>query len=290
MSVALIQQELNPYHARHNPGQRPPNHLALGLSQEVASPAWVQKSLGHDHEQALGREPIEPRMPLAAAEQTAGACLQDNQGGGYGPGYGSGYVRGSQERSPNQVLLLIKEAFMASNGAYSLNDFGRIFRALDQDKEGHISIDGFLAGMVKYGLRLTRRELSLVWDRFRKDRQGFIRPVDFNALRRVIVGDLSQARLGMVHTLWTDLDDDCSGAIDLGEMMRYYNPNTDPSVLQRGLGYHDAVNFTFQRLDENGSGTVSEAELLHFFTDLTPHLESDDDFRRCVRSIFVRKR
>jgi len=228
---------------------------------------------------------------MASREHTLEVCLQDSDGGGYGTGYGSGYVRGrGAGRTANQVLLLIKEAFMASNGAYSLADYGRIFRALDQDKEGHISMDAFLAGMVKYGLKLTRGELSIVWDSFRKDQKGFIRPVDFAALRRVIVGELSSVRLSMVSRLWSDLDDDHGGSIALQELMRYYNPATDPTAIQMGLSYHDAVQFTFHRLDDNGSGEISEAEFLHFFTDLTPHLEKEEDFQRLVRTIFVRKR
>ena len=73
-------------------------------------------------------------------------------------------------------------------------------------------------------------------------------------------------------------------------MMRYYNPKVDPTVLRMGLGYEEAIHFTFQRIDHNGSGDISEAELLHFFTDLTPHVDSEEAFQHLVRSIFIRKR
>jgi len=295
--------EINPYHSAHNPGMRPPNHIGFGLPKNRVSPGWIEAQLQGEYQAEpsgwaeprpeIGKDVLPAtrlpasRLPAEMATTDAGQAFEyswnNKRTGHLAP-------RTAMERGAHEVMMSIKEAFMRSNGSYGVSDMARLFRVLDKNKEGRLNTVVFMEGMTKYGCRMTRSELASVWDQFSKDETGRPKPVDFTAVRQVICGRLSIECLRMVHRLWTDLDDDCSGYIHCHELMRYYNFAQDPAIRGLNLSPEQARERMFSLLDQNGSGKISEAEFLHFFSHQSPPMASDEAFARFIGGIFLKKR
>lgn len=93
-------------------------------------------------------------------------------------------------------------------GAKSIVGIGRIFKIMDDNRNGTLELPEFTKGVIESKIEMTDVDIRTLFTAFDKNRDGTIQ---YNEFLRVIRGDLNPQRLSLVQKAFKKLDKDNSG-------------------------------------------------------------------------------
>lgn len=130
-----------------------------------------------------------------------------------------------------------------------------IFRLLDLDKSGSISVEELLGTFGKMGL--CQERAAMVMRRYDIDRSGSL---GFNEwVGATMFMDMEDAGglMNRVKALFSQLDADSSGSILLEDLQRHFGDQSEDNT--------DALEAFFNEIDTNQDGAISLEEFTHFW-------------------------
>ena len=105
----------------------------------------------------------------------------------------------------------------------------RIFKVMDNNKNGLLDVDDFRWGLMDYGITLSKEEAVQVLKHFDRDGNG---SVDFNEFIRIIRGELNASRKAIIRSAYNKLDVNGDGTVKLDDIARLYDATKHPDYVQ----------------------------------------------------------
>ena len=105
----------------------------------------------------------------------------------------------------------------------------RIFKVMDNNKNGLLDVDDFRWGLMDYGITLSKEEAVQVLKHFDRDGNG---SVDFNEFIRSIRGELNASRKAIIRSAYNKLDVNGDGTVKLDDIARLYDATKHPDYVQ----------------------------------------------------------
>jgi Ca2+-binding EF-hand superfamily protein len=129
----------------------------------------------------------------------------------------------------DDLIKEIKTKIMERSSAGGIRGMIRIFKAMDNNKNGLLEVDDFRWGLMDYGITLTKDEAVQVLKHFDRDGNG---KVDFNEFIRTIRGDLSASRKAVIRAAYSKLDVNGDGSVKLDDIAKLYDATRHPDVIK----------------------------------------------------------
>jgi Ca2+-binding EF-hand superfamily protein len=163
---------------------------------------------------------------------------------------------------------------------------------MDDSGDGELDSEELMFGLRDFGVLLTPDEVGDVVQQFDTDGSGAITVTDLHLALR---GDMAPKRVALVNKAFGSINPYMAqqGEIPVREIMKKYSPYANPflnkdalpniDIGQRGAYSEDDVIRSFQSAIDDGDGSVSRAEFLDFYRDISACIESDDYFEEFIR-------
>jgi len=129
------------------------------------------------------------------------------------------------------IMADIKNA-LVSRGSMTIRGLGRVFKAIDDNRNRQIDVTELMYGLKDFGVHLNQEQAKSLLARFDRDNSG---SVSFDEFIRVLRGDLSPSRIGMIRQAYDKLDVNKDGSVTLDDVARLYDVSQNPDVISKKL-------------------------------------------------------
>ena len=102
-----------------------------------------------------------------------------------------------------------------TRGINSIKGFAALFRGIDRDFSKNITFYEFKVGLTRFGVDLTDKELSSVFNVFDKDGSGM---VDFREFLTTLLPKMSPCRVALINKVFDYLDTIKDDVLDINDM------------------------------------------------------------------------
>lgn len=173
-------------------------------------------------------------------------------------------------------------ATRSNNGLRGLRVF---FRKMDKDGSGAIDPIEFKYGMRDFGLELSELEVTQIVKHFDTNGDG---KISFDELLRTLRGSLNERRQIAVNAVWSRIDRQRQGAVELQTLERCFQAAQHPDAWN-GERSAEAIMSEFCNAWETQkkNGLITKQEFSDYHTEMGAHIASDEDFEALLRVIWV---
>lgn len=169
-----------------------------------------------------------------------------------------------------------------SKGLRAATKLEQMFIDLDVDKNGVLSSEEFVKGLLENGVLETKEECNKIFAYFDDDASGCIDPKEF---MNAMTGQLSPKRRAVVKEAFESIDVNHDGTISVEDLKLKYRSFAHPDVFCGARSEEDVFSEFLSYFDViSNDGTISLGEFEHYYEYLSSLTLSDLEFCIIVRN------
>ncbi|KAL5258320.1 hypothetical protein ACHWQZ_G008974 [Mnemiopsis leidyi] len=164
----------------------------------------------------------------------------------------------------------------------SLVGLGHYFLLHDKDKDGFWRADELQAVLRTFRIILSHQDFVLFWNLLDEDGSGLL---DVGEFLRGLLGEMSEARVGMVHRAWLKIDPARAGEVSFKTVRQFYNPAISLNPDSDGNASKDELIEEFLECFSAGplNERITYSEFVDYYTALSLSEEDDQVFVTFMR-------
>ena len=182
-----------------------------------------------------------------------------------------------------ELNLKFKLAVQAKGGV-GIRSLRRIFNQMDFNGNKKLDAAEFEQALASFGIFPKKVELQSLIKFYDVDGDGSI---SYNEFLSGLREELTERRLNMVKKAFSILDTNGSGEITIADIGHVYDVTMNPEFLEGKKSkeqiLHEFLN-NFEGARGDGNGSVTWAEFLDYYSDLSMSTPSDDYFCKMMES------
>jgi calcyphosin len=132
----------------------------------------------------------------------------------------------SNQHSEDDLVKLFRSK-LALRGARGLLGMQRIFRIMDDNRNGYLEGPEFWKAICDFRIALTPEEGRTLFDLFDVNGDGVI---SYDELMRAVTGEMTAYRKALVKRAFERLDRNGNGIVELEDIKGFYNAKMHPDV------------------------------------------------------------
>eukprot|EP00742_Colponemidia_sp_Colp-10_P015747 GILJ01017994.1.p1 GENE.GILJ01017994.1~~GILJ01017994.1.p1 ORF type:complete len:275 (-),score=64.63 GILJ01017994.1:125-838(-) len=170
---------------------------------------------------------------------------------------------------------------MERSGNGGFNGLRRTLRIMDDNGDHKLTPLEFAEGLQTYGINYSKEDVDRLFKFLDRDRNGAISLTEFI---RGIRPEPSMRRQDLVLRAFKLIDTNGSGVADLAEIGELYDATQHPEVLAGKASVEDVLKDFMQVWDQNKDGKVTLEEFREYYADIGANIDSDDYFELMIRN------
>lgn len=213
----------------------------------------------------------------------AGSRSQHNKGG-----YAVDYT--GIKHSDDELVTKLRE-MLAKRGARGMIGLQRIFKIMDDDHSGTLSIQEFWKACKDFRVNISQDECRKLFDLFDENDDG---ELHYDELMVNIRGQLSPFRKKLIKKAFDKLDADGNGQLEASDVKAFFNAKNHPDVKSRKKTEDEVlddflqtfeVHRSLSRADSNskkGDGKVNLNEFMDYYSNVSASIDDDAYFELMI--------
>ncbi len=193
--------------------------------------------------------------------------------------------RSTESSASTEKLAGIKDSIKSSlavKGASSVAQLANVFKNMDDDGSGQLSLSEFKKGCKEYGIDMKENDLRLLFNSFDRDGNG---QLSYHEFLVAIRGPIPSTRLQLVRQAFRVLDKTGTNSINTDDVRHVYDPSSHPDVIDGKISEDEALRQFLDAFDSGDKdGLVSFEEFLEYYTNLSASIENDYEFGSMLRT------
>ena len=174
---------------------------------------------------------------------------------------------------------------MLARGARSIIGISRIFKIMDDNRNGSLDLHEFAKGCAESKLNFSDVDVKCLFKAFDRNNDNTI---DYDEFLRAVKGDMNQGRLRLVNQAFDKLDIDGSGELDYNDICDTYNASKHPAVLEGRKTEKQVLEeflSTFEmHLSGVSDGVVTREEWIEYYSNVSASIDNDAYFHQMMNS------
>lgn len=188
-----------------------------------------------------------------------------------------------QKLDLERMLSLIRNE-LKSRGTYEIAGVRAKFRRADKDNDDRLDLSEFTEMLTgQLDIHLSEQNTKELFEAFDLDHKNDIKYEHFLVMLR---GEMNSFRKGVMDKIFTSLDKDKSGAIDVNDVLTAYDPDGDPDVQSKKMKPVAAMKRFIKQFDVGGvsDGRVTRKEFEDYYASLSAGIDSDKQFESVLKN------
>ncbi|XP_063679392.1 calcyphosin-2-like [Bolinopsis microptera] len=159
----------------------------------------------------------------------------------------------------------------------SLVGLGHYFILHDKDKDGFWRADELQAVLRTFRIKLSHQDFVVFWDILDEDGSGLL---DVGEFLRGLLGEMSEARVGIVYRAWIKMDPGRVGEVAYKTVGQFYNPAVSLNPDSDGTSTKEQLVEEFLECFSAGplNQKITYSEFVDYYTALSLSEEEDEVF------------
>eukprot|EP00746_Dinoflagellata_sp_MGD_P099287 gnl/MRDRNA2_/MRDRNA2_40375_c0_seq1.p1 gnl/MRDRNA2_/MRDRNA2_40375_c0~~gnl/MRDRNA2_/MRDRNA2_40375_c0_seq1.p1 ORF type:complete len:557 (-),score=131.73 gnl/MRDRNA2_/MRDRNA2_40375_c0_seq1:257-1927(-) len=250
------------------PSVQPPSMAPTATWESVQEPPGTNsKSIIWDKGKA-SEKPIHGKSPHYSQEESARHLPQDYR---------------DQKLDLEKVLSIVRNE-LKSRGAYEIAGVRAKFRKADKDDDESLDFSEFkemLTGQLD--IQFQEQNIKELFQAFDIDHRNDIK---YDHFLKMLNGEMNSFRKAVMDKIFTSLDKDKSGVIDVNDLLGAYDPEADPDVQAKKTKPVAAMKRFIKNFDIGGvnDGKVTRKEFEDYYASLSAGIDSDKTFESVLKN------
>ena len=191
----------------------------------------------------------------------------------------------------NEIFEKLRN-IISKRGSRGIMSIRREFMIADNDNNKTVNIDSFKKFCHDYRIKLTDKEINLLFAELDTNKNGAI---DYPEFLNNVIGEMNERRKKIVVQVFKSLDKNKNGMIDLDDIRDTYNAKMHPDVLTGKktedevlAEFLDTFEYQFNLLsdEKENEGKISLEEFLEYYNNISVGIKDDDYFEEMIKSVY----
>ena len=205
------------------------------------------------------------------------------------PGRSGAQGEVAQIRQADQLVAVFREKLLA-RGTRGILGLGRIFRIIDDNRSETLDATEFAKALRDFRMDMSEAEARILFNRFDASKDG---QIDYNEFLRTVRGEMGPARKMLVQRVFSKLDRNSNGIVEIDDIKGVYNAKQHPEVRmgrkteEEVLGefldtfeMHHSLFVGGQQRDRR----VSPEEFEEYYNNISASIDDDQYFELMVKN------
>jgi len=172
---------------------------------------------------------------------------------------------------------------LAQRGARGILGMQRIFRIMDDNKNGQLEGPEFWKAICDFRIQISGEEARELFDIFDINGDGTI---SYDELMRSVIGEMNNYRKALVKRAFEKLDRNGNGVVELDDIKGFYNAKQHPEVRSGKKTEDDVLSEfldTFQlhhslKNPNERDSQVTFKEFVEYYNNVSASIDNDEYF------------
>lgn len=185
------------------------------------------------------------------------------------------------QKSGDSVIDSFRQKMLERSASGGFNGLRRILRLMDDNNDHKLSPQELADGCQTYGLGYSKADVEKLFKFLDRDRNGYISLTEFI---RGLRPEMSMRRQTLVLKAYKLLDINGDNTVTMGELMELYDATHHPEVLAGKKTVEEVIREFAATWDRDGDGIVTQSEFMDYYSDIGANIDNDDYFELMIRN------
>ena len=194
----------------------------------------------------------------------------------------------NEEDDPVEGIILKLREKLSTGGLLNLMSIESGFRALDPENEQMFDYEKFVKACENFGFNLSEEESKLLFDAFNREESG---KLNYDEFIRVLRGELSDNRKGLVHNLFKTVDNEKKGVLSLDELFEKYVAKGSYEYIYKKMDEKEAmkvfvdslkINHLYLNGEDDFNKPIDLDEFEDYYESVSLMIADDDIFKEVL--------
>ena len=178
-------------------------------------------------------------------------------------------------------------------GPNSIFNLEKMFLMYDTQKLGKLDFQSLESIFLNYKLSLSSKETLSI---FKKFEQNNSKKINYDDLIKIIVGTMNDERLNIVKNVFSKLDINGRGNININELKQKFNPSGHPEAYSKNNSKEEIYEEFLNNLEiykkysliknRNSSFLFTLDDFIDFYTQISFDIEDDNYFNNLITGVW----
>jgi Ca2+-binding EF-hand superfamily protein len=186
------------------------------------------------------------------------------------------------QHSENDLVGLFRSKLI-SRGARGILGMQRIFKIIDDNRNGTLEIEEFWKALCDFRIQITPEDCRQLFDLFDINGDGVI---SYDELLRSVTGEMNPYRKALVKRAFEKIDRNGNGVVELDDIKGFYNAKMHPDVKTGKRSEDDVLTEfldTFElhhslKNPESRDHSVTLKEFTEYYNNISCSIDNDQYF------------
>lgn len=191
--------------------------------------------------------------------------------------------RAKKVEATSKDPIEILRAKCLARGAAGIQGIARLFKIMDDSKNGVIEYEEFKKGITEYGFVYTSLEMKELFNTFDKNSNGSI---DYDEFLEKLRPPLKKNRITLINQAFDKLDKDHSGQVTASDLKGVYDVSKNPNFKNGAMTEEQILRKFLNTFDTKGheDGIITREEFINYYASVSASIDNDAYFDLMMRN------
>lgn len=185
------------------------------------------------------------------------------------------------QKSGDSVIDTFRQRMLERSANGGFNGLRRVLRLMDENSDNKLTPQELADGCKLFQLDYSTADIEKLFKFLDRDRNGYVSLTEFI---RGLRPEMSMRRKNLVLKAYGLLDINGDNTVTMGELKELYDATQHPQVIAGKKTVDEIIVEFAATWDKDGDNIVTQCEFMDYYADIGANIDNDDYFELMMRN------